>query len=238
MMRHPWLEKWNPSVKAGTIVICGILLAFSASWRLNVAVVAVCILALLAASHCRMSLFFKTMAPALILAAALFWSGMTFGNVSEVMVANLGRAASVEPALLMGTRIPAYVSLGMVFALTMEREEFIVSLMHQCRLKPKFAYGVLAALNLLPSLQREWQEVQLAYRVRGKKVGVIPMGPLFNTLVNGIRWSENVAMAMESKGFDGDGERTFSLVTRVTPGDILAAALAVGLMLAAIIIGI
>ena len=237
-MRHAWLEKWNPSVKAITIVICGILLALTESWRLNLGIMLICFMALLIASRCRMSTFFKTLAPALIMAGALFWSGIVFGKVPEGAVGSMGISNTVESALLMSTRILAYVGMGMLFALSMDQEEFIVSLMHQCHLKPKFAYGVLAAVHLLPTLQREWQEVQLAYRVRGKKTGLIPMGPLFNTLVNGIRWSENVAMAMESKGFDGDGERTFSVVTTVSADDINFAVICVGAMIAALILGI
>ena len=34
-------------------------------------------------------------------------------------------------------------------------------------------------------------------------------------MVNCLRWSESIAMAMESKGFDGDGKRTYYYVTRV-----------------------
>ena len=39
--------------------------------------------------------------------------------------------------------------------------------------------------------------------------------PIFTMLVNAIRWSESVAMAMESKGFYGDGPRTYYTVPKV-----------------------
>ena len=111
-----------------------------------------------------------------------------------------------------------------------------MSLIDQCHLSPRFAYGILAAVNLIPTLQREWTEVNLAYRVRRKKVGILPFGPLFNSLVNGIRWSENVAMAMESKGFEGDRNRTYFLKIYVKPMDFLFLGIFLGIFLLGMII--
>ena len=47
-------------------------------------------------------------------------------------------------------------------------------------------------------------------------------------LVNGIRWSESVAMAMESKGFCGDAPRTSYSVPKVRWYDWVLAAVFVG----------
>ena len=87
--------------------------------------------------------------------------------------------------------------------------------MHQCGLPPKFAYGILAALHLMPNLQREFKQVRLAFAARGIRVTAFSLKPVFTMLVNSIHWSESVAMAMESKGFCGSAERTFYSVPRV-----------------------
>ena len=50
----------------------------------------------------------------------------------------------------------------------------------------------------------------------------IAMKPFFAAMVNCMRWSETMAMAMESKGFDGDGARTFSRQMVVHRYDIAA----------------
>ena len=192
------------------------------------------LLALLLLSNCKLSSLVKTFVPVILLAGAVFVSGMSYGK-SAAQSASIYDVASMDSALLLSTRILAYVGMGMVFALSTDQKEFIMSLMHQAHVKPKFAYGVLAAVNLIPTLRREWDEVNLAYRARKKRTGLLPIGPLFNTLVNGIRWSENVAMAMESKGFDGDGSRTFAITTRVRAGDICFAVLCIGLMAAGMI---
>lgn len=233
-MRPTVLEKINPFIKVVTILVCGILMALTSSWKLNLAVLIAALMALLLLSNCKLSSLVKTFVPVILLAGAVFVSGMSYGK-SAAQSASIYDVASMDSALLLSTRILAYVGMGMVFALSTDQKEFIMSLMHQAHIKPKFAYGVLAAVNLIPTLRREWDEVNLAYRARKKRTGLLPIGPLFNTLVNGIRWSENVAMAMESKGFDGDGSRTFAITTRVRAGDICFAVLCIGLMAAGMI---
>ena len=233
-MRPTVLEKINPFIKVVTILVCGILMALTSSWKLNLAVLIAALLALLLLSNCKLSSLVKTFVPVILLAGAVFVSGMSYGK-SAAQSASIYDVASMDSALLLSTRILAYVGMGMLFVLSTDQKEFIMSLMHQAHVKPKFAYGVLAAVNLIPTLRREWDEVNLAYRARKKRTGLLPIGPLFNTLVNGIRWSENVAMAMESKGFDGDGSRTFAITTRVRAGDVCFAVLCIGLMAAGMI---
>ena len=233
-MRPTVLEKINPFIKVVTILVCGILMALTSSWKLNLAVLIAALLALLLLSNCKLSSLVKTFVPVILLAGAVFVSGMSYGK-SAAQSASIYDVASMDSALLLSTRILAYVGMGMVFALSTDQKEFIMSLMHQAHVKPKFAYGVLAAVNLIPTLRREWDEVNLAYRARKKRTGLLPIGPLFNTLLNGIRWSDTVAMAMESKGFDGDGSRTFAITTRVRAGDICFAVLCIGLMAAGMI---
>ena len=233
-MRRTVLEKINPFIMVVRILVCGILMALISSWKLNLAVLIAALLALLLLSNCKLSSLVKTFVPVILLAGAVFVSGMSYGK-SAAQSASIYDVASMDSALLLSTRILAYVGMGMVFALSTDQKEFIMSLMHQAHVKPKFAYGVLAAVNLIPTLRREWDEVNLAYRARKKRTGLLPIGPLFNQFCNGIRWSDNFAMAMESKGFDGDGSRTFAITTRVRAGDICFAVLCIGLMAAGMI---
>lgn len=61
------------------------------------------------------------------------------------------------------------------------------------------------------------------------------MKPVFTMLVNSVRWSESIAMAMESKGFCGDAPRTYYSVPRVRWYDLAAGAAMVGGIVAGII---
>ena len=162
-MRPTVLEKINPFIKVVTILVCGILMALTSSWKLNLAVLIAALLALLLLSNCKLSSLVKTFVPVILLAGAVFVSGMSYGK-SAAQSASIYDVASMDSALLLSTRILAYVGMGMVFALSTDQKEFIMSLMHQAHVKPKFAYGVLAAVNLIPTLRREWDEVNLAWK--------------------------------------------------------------------------
>lgn len=118
-------------------------------------------------------------------------------------------------ALQLATRLLAYAGFGTLFALTTDGEYFISSLMHQCHLPPKFAYGILAAFHLMPNMVKEFRQVKLAFAARGVRTGACSLKPVFTMLVNSIRWSECVAMAMESRGFCGSSERTYYSIPKV-----------------------
>ena len=130
-------------------------------------------------------------------------------------------ASNLNDALAVALRIYAYAFLGMLFSFTTDSQAFVYSLMQQCHLNAKFAYGVLAAWNLLPMIRREYSQIKLALAVRGLKIRPWSMKPLFTALVNAMHWAENVAMAMESKGFDENAERTYYLNLSVRCYDFL-----------------
>ncbi len=234
-MRIHLLDRMNPLVKVVTILVVCIMMALTSTWQINLFIVALCTLCLIFLSDCSMLAWIKTMIPVCLLAFAIFTSALA-GGIPEADSSSIYQVTSLGSALLLSTRILAYVSLGLSFALSTDPTEFAMSLIHQAHVPPKFAYGVLAAYNLIPTLRREWDEVNLAYRARGKSTGILPLGPLFNTLVNGIRWSENVAMAMESKGFDTEADRTYALTTNVHVKDYIIAVISIALMAVAMLL--
>lgn len=220
------MEKINPFIKAITILICGLIMSFSYSIVLNGVVIATCIIFILFFSKAKVSSVFKIMVPAFLAALSIFFTGLWFSNPTlevgnEVVkgYVNFGNEvysmASVYNGIQLSTRILAFASLGVLFALTTDNQEFVESLIHQGKLPPKYAYGVLAALHLLPKVREEYAMTRLAYKVRGIKVNTLSPKPLFTMLVNSLHWSENVAMAMESKGFQEDGKRTYYNITKV-----------------------
>lgn len=220
------MEKINPFIKAITILICGLIMSFSYSIILNGVVVGISIILIVFFSRAKILSLIKIMVPAALAALSLFFTGLWFSNGSitggqEIIngYADFGNAvysmASVQNGIQLSTRVMAFASLGVLFALTTDNQEFIQSLIHQGKLPPKYAYGVLAALHLLPKVKEEYAMTRLAYKVRGIKVNPLSPRPLFTMLVNSMHWSENVAMAMESKGFEEEGIRTYYKVTVV-----------------------
>ena len=234
------LERWNPTVKAFTVLVCVILLSFEYLVSLNLLVLAVCLLLLVFCSRVSLKKIGVILLPACIAAFGLFVMGLYYargGSTQTVDLSSLSampysvRAAmsqNLYTALQLATRLLAYAGLGILFALSTEGDFFIASLLHQCHLPPKFAYGILAAFHLMPGMAREYAQVRTAFAVRGLKIGPLSMKPVFTMLVNSVRWSESIAMAMESKGFCGEAPRTYYTVPRVHWYDLAAAVLMVG----------
>lgn len=241
-------EKLNPSVKLITVLILVILIPFQYKTSLNLAIFAVSLLFVLLGSHNRPSRILKILIPAFIAAFGLFVMGLYYARGSSMSTADLADVSSMPyalraamsrnltTALQLSTRLMAFAGLGIYFALTTNGEYFVRSLMRQCHLSPKFAYGMLAAFHLMPYMVRELRSVQLAFRVRGIHVSVLSKRVLFTMLVNSIHWSESLAMAMESKGFDGDAERTWCEIPQVHRIDILLAVCSVAAVTAGMIL--
>lgn len=217
-----FLEQRNPFYKAIGIMISAIILAFSDSILLNLIVFFVSLLFLLLLSTCSKKKLLKTFFWLSFLAIGLFLTGFFFSNTQakidyEVHIIGIN---SINGGLQLATRLFAFAGLGLMFSLTTHPQAFINSLQHQAKLPPKFAYGVLAAFHLMPNLKQEYKNAQLALRVRGITVHPFSFKPIFNMFVNIIRWSESLAMALESKGFDEDGERTYYEVPVVNSIDL------------------
>lgn len=234
------LENLNPSVKAGTVLISVILLSFQYNVALNMTVFLFSILLLLIFSEARISSLAKILIPACIAAFGMFMMGLYYSKGNSLTSAEVSELSTLPymvratmstnfySALQLGSRILSYAGLGILFALSTDGEMFIRSLMHQCHLSPKFAYGILASFHLMPSMVREFGQARLALRTRGMNVGIFSLKPIFSMLVNSVRWSESLAMAMESKGFAGNESRTFYQVPHTHWYDWTFAAVCVG----------
>jgi len=221
------LEKINPSVKVITTLLCVILLSFQYLVSLNLTVFCLSLVLLLGFSRAKPGAIFRILIPACVVSFGLFVTGLYYAKGGSLTSAELENLAAVPyavraamstnlyAALQLATRLLAYAGFGILFSLSTDGEAFIASLMHQCRLPVKFAYGILAAIHLMPTLVREFRQVRLAFRVRGLPVRWYSLPPIFTMLVNSIRWSETVAMAMESKGFCSDAPRTYAFVPKV-----------------------
>lgn len=145
------IEKWNPCVKAFTILVSVILLSFSYVIQLNILVFGISLFFLFFFSDAKIKHILAILAPAMIAAFGLFMMGLYYarGNsITSVEMESLSavpytvRAAmsqNLETALQLSTRMLAYAGMGILFALSTDGELFIYSLMHQCRLSPKFA---------------------------------------------------------------------------------------------------
>ena len=129
-------------------------------------------------------------------------------------------ATNWTQGLQLASRILAYGGFGMSFAFTSNAFELVMSLMQQFRLPPKFAYGVLAAYHFFPVVREEFGIVGAALRVRGVKASPFSTKRLLPMMAHALERSESLAMAMESRGFEGPAPRRVAFRVPVRARDV------------------
>ncbi|MCL2865010.1 MAG: energy-coupling factor transporter transmembrane protein EcfT [Lachnospiraceae bacterium] len=200
-----FLSKINPFYKFVFIIVSSTILTFLHFLWLNVAVFGICLLLLFLGAPSKQFLkALKFLIPVSILAFSLFMSGIHFGVDAS---SELGSVSfeSTQNGLNMSTRVFAFASLGLLFALTTDSHALIKSMQKEAKLPRKFAYGMLCAVNLLPYMKQEYQHARLAFLVRGERIHFFSLKPIFSMLVHCFQWSETLSIAMFSKGFYEDG---------------------------------
>ncbi|MFM1654390.1 energy-coupling factor transporter transmembrane component T family protein [Brevibacillus sp. B_LB10_24] len=241
------LQEINPSVKAGAVVIAIILLAFAFDPVTPLLV----LLGSSAAACCfggvSVRKWLLCLSPFLLIAIGYVWSAMLFGRVPSGANAQIlwsfgplqVTAAGVSRGISLGLRVLSFAALSLLFVLTTSPSRFMFSLMQQCRVSPKIAYGILAGYRFLPLLKEELALIRTAHRIR--RMGVTGSwadqvkqlgGYVIPLLASAIRKAERTAMAMESKGFTGSRQRAFYQRLSVTAKDWLFLAAVVAFVLA------
>ena len=183
-----YLHKINPFYKLVTVFVLAISLTFTSSATLNIATFLLCALLLVTGSR-KILPALNFCIPMLFIATGLYISGTNIGG-------------NEQSGLFLATRVVAFMGLGMLFSLTTDSYAFMRSLQTDAKVPRKFAYGILCAFNLVPYIKNEYHNARLALSVRGVRLYFFSIKPLFSVLVNSIRWSEMLSIAMQSKGFD------------------------------------
>lgn len=233
-----FLETINPSCKLIGFLLLTFALAFVHHPVLNLAVFAAAVILILT-SGANKKAFFVPMIPVGILAVGLFFTGYRFTRTaaSTVNMASLHIGnGQVWNGLIFSSRVLVYAGIGLLFALTTDRIRMIRSFHRQLHMPQVFAYGLLAAWGLLPQMMLEYKRTRMAFRARG--IRVLPFSPalLVTLLVKSVRWSEELSIAMESKGFSPGGKRTQFEPETVRKRDIAFLAVTVILIPAAAIL--
>jgi energy-coupling factor transport system permease protein len=216
------LHEVNPSIKAFAIVISILILSvfFDPITPLVTIIWSVTLTFLFGRVSFKKWLLLFT--PFLFIALIYVWSTMLFPRLQEGdnVLWQWGfltlTAEGFRRGVSLGLRVLSFATLSIMFTLTTKPTDFLLSLMQQCKMPPKLAYGIMAGYRFLPLIREEFQTLQNAHRVRGvarartipEKVQqlkryVIPL------LAGAIRKAERTALAMESKGFTGEKSRIF-----------------------------
>ncbi|MCY8553844.1 energy-coupling factor transporter transmembrane component T family protein [Bacillus haynesii] len=183
----------------------------------------------------------KRLLPYLVFFILVFWMMAAFGKGEETIWEWAWfrvTEESVGNGLTIALRMLGFVTYGLLFTSTTDLTQFIMSLIHQCRLSPKWAYGLLAGFRFVPLFQSELSQMKAAHKIRGYKqknswkTFIRYALPLFS---QGIRKSERIAVAMEARGFTGTNDRTYYQTARLSVKDFVyfagLASVAAGILL-------
>jgi energy-coupling factor transport system permease protein len=219
------LRSLNPLVKLGVCLawLIAAVLIFNPEFQVGT-IIAIAL----------MLIFVNRNPPATILALmvpfALFGFGMLTTNLlfrrdSPFATELAGEALFASAALSAGvTLFLRSIACGMVsalFAMTTDPGAFVRALMAYCRLPPRLGYALFAAMQLVPDLASEAEQMRLARAMKsGRPRRAVP-GPreaaslVIPLLAYAIRRAGRTAIAMEARGLS-PGPRTIANVPRFT----------------------
>ena len=217
------MRSLNPAVKFLSLLAVTFILAYRFDALLNFFVFFLCLAAMLL-SGVRPKTLGLLMIPILLAALGMFFTGYRFsaeGSMPVVAADFMVTNSRLWNGLAQAGRVLAYAGIGLLFTLTTDRIFLIRSFQAQFHVPQVFAYGLLAAWGVVPHMAQEYKRTKAAFRARG--ISVLPASPalLKPLLVKSVRWSEELSIAMESKGFSGQEKRTDYAPVRIHGKDWL-----------------
>jgi energy-coupling factor transport system permease protein len=216
------LHRINPSAKlvVAAVTMLAVTLIFDPVTPALLVVLALAALAGL--GRVSLATMARALWPALLAALGFFWVAVAFPRADEVVtvLAQWGPLTISAEALWRGaaiaTRVLCFAVYSMVFVLTTDPTELTLAMVQHWRVPTGIAYAALAAYRFVPFFASEAESIRLAHKVRGLGEGRGIRGRLeagrrfaIPLLASAIRRAERVAIAMESKGFDGRSPRTY-----------------------------
>lgn len=127
-----------------------------------------------------------------------------------------------------GLKSVCCAAAGLLFALTTRPSLLFYALMQQFRMPPRFAYGFLASMRLLPIVWEEFVTRKHALQVRGVRYakglkGLYERLSMYAVplLAQSIRRAQRIAVAMEAKRFRMRAKRTYYYATSYSIADIV-----------------
>ncbi|GAY73480.1 transmembrane component YkoC of energizing module of thiamin-regulated ECF transporter for hydroxymethylpyrimidine [Lentilactobacillus kosonis] len=143
----------NPGLKLLLVIIIALEISFTTNLIVNLILIGFSIIYLLF-HHITFKQFVGLVFWPFFPAIGLFVSQWLYGG-------------GIDFGTILLTRIYAYVFLGATFTITTEFVELALTLEQDFALPSKFAYGVLAAFNLIPKIRQEVNVIQTAALMRG-----------------------------------------------------------------------
>lgn len=189
----------NPSVQLGISFILSIVILFTKSWELNIAMMLAAIVIILLFRRQTWSRIAKLGCGLSVITIIYFLSVYLHPN-ENTLVRSVENGAFLT-SLELSSRILALGFVGISLTTSIDKNEFVASLIKQLKVPVEIAFSILVAINFLTLIQTEYEQSKLALRIRGVSGGSVYLKALTTMMIRLIRQSEYTAMAMELRGF-------------------------------------
>ena len=189
----------NPSVQLGISFILSIVILFTKSWELNIAMMLAAIGIILLFRRQTWSKIAK-LGCGLSLITIIYFLSVYLHPNENTLVRSVENGAFLT-ALELSSRILALGFVGISLTTSIDKNEFIASLIKQLKVPIEIAFSILVAINFLTLIKTEYEQSKLALRIRGISGSAVYFKALTTMLIRLIRQSEYTAMAMELRGF-------------------------------------
>lgn len=227
----------------GKLVVCMMWIAASVlifDARFQIATVVIAALALIVLDRKSPVLVLALMVPFALFGFGFLTTSVLFRQDSDFALRMAGESLVASPAFSAGiTLFLRAIACGMVsafFALTTDPGAFVRALMVHWRLSPQIGYALFSAMQLVPDLAAEAQQIRLA---RAMKRGSTPRrfpGPaesftlVIPLLAFAVRCAGRAAIAMEARGLALGAPRTVIASPRFSRRDLAFLAIALGIL--------
>ena len=189
----------NPSVQLGISFVLSIVILFTKSWELNIEMMLAAIVIILLFRRQAWSRIAKLGCGLSVITIIYFLSVYLHPN-ENTLVRSVENGAFLT-SLELSSRILALGFVGISLTTSIDKNEFIASLIKQLKVPVEIAFSILVAINFLTLIQTEYEQSKLALRIRGVSGGAVYLKALTTMMIRLIRQSEYTAMAMELRGF-------------------------------------
>lgn len=207
----------NPSVQLVISFILSIVILFTKSWELNIAIILSAIVIILLFRRQTWLRIVKLGCGLSVITIIYFLSVYLHPN-ENILVHSVENRVFLT-SLELSSRILALGFVGISLTTSIDKNEFIASLIKQLRVPVEIAFSILVSINFLTLIQTEYEQSKLALRIRGVSGRTVYFKALTTMLIRLIRQSEYTAMAMELRGFSK--ERIQRLNPSITSIDLL-----------------
>ena len=192
----------NPSVQLGVSFLLSMVILFTKSWKLNGAMMLASIVIIVLFRQQPWGRVIKLGLGLLMITLTYFLSVYFYPN--ENLLVQTGSGGVFAVALELSSRILALGLVGISLSTSIEKNEFVASLIQQLKVPVAIAYSILVAINFLTLIQTEYEQSKLALQIRGISGSGVYLKALLTMMIRLMRQSEYTAMAMELRGFSQD----------------------------------